>query len=107
VTPVQLKKLVGDETAKVGQGRAFKNGWIGKEGDGLVKLVSSDSLYFCRARLTRTQASTIKDVTQLDLVEIQSTGTLKAGEKDLADLRKRKLIVQRCLRSRNPLPREF
>ncbi|KAF7352664.1 Phenylalanyl-tRNA synthetase alpha chain [Mycena venus] len=38
VTPVQLKKQVGDETAKVGQGRAFKNGWIGKEGDGLVKL---------------------------------------------------------------------
>jgi phenylalanyl-tRNA synthetase alpha chain len=41
VSPVQLKKLVGEETAKVGQGRAFKNGWIGKEGDGLVKLVSS------------------------------------------------------------------
>ncbi len=39
VTPVELKKLVGDETSKVGQGRAFKNGWIGKEGDGLVKLV--------------------------------------------------------------------
>ncbi len=39
VTPQQLKKLVGDETAKVGQGRAFKNGWIGKEGDGFVKTV--------------------------------------------------------------------
>lgn len=35
----QLKALVGDDTAKVGQGRAFKSGWIGKEGDGLVKLV--------------------------------------------------------------------
>ncbi|KAF7355441.1 Phenylalanine--tRNA ligase alpha subunit [Mycena sanguinolenta] len=78
VTPVQLKKQVGDETAKVGQGRAFKNGWIGKEGDGLVKLTSN-----------------IKDVTQIDLLEIQSSGTLKSGEKDLADLRKRKLIVQR------------
>lgn len=42
LTPVQLKKQVGDETAKVGQGRAFKNGWIGKDGDGLVKLVSLD-----------------------------------------------------------------
>lgn len=39
VSPAELKKLVGDETSKVGQGRAFKNGWIGKEGDGLVKLV--------------------------------------------------------------------
>ncbi|KAJ7684036.1 phenylalanine-tRNA ligase [Mycena rosella] len=75
VTLVQLKKQMGDETAKAGHGRAFKNGWIGKEGDGLVKL-----------------ASTIKDVTQLDLLEIQSSGTLKSGEKDLADLRKRKLI---------------
>lgn len=39
ITPARLKALVGDEAAKVGQGRAFKNGWIGKEGDGLVKLV--------------------------------------------------------------------
>jgi phenylalanyl-tRNA synthetase alpha chain len=39
LTPQQLKKQVGDEAAKVGQGRAFKNGWIGKEGEGLVKLV--------------------------------------------------------------------
>lgn len=39
VTPARLKSQVGDETAKVGQGRAFKSGWIGKEGDGLVKLV--------------------------------------------------------------------
>jgi phenylalanyl-tRNA synthetase alpha chain len=40
LTPQLLKKHVGDEIAKVGQGRAFKNGWIGKEGAGLVKLVS-------------------------------------------------------------------
>lgn len=39
VTPKQLEQMVGAETAKVGQGRAFKNKWIGKEGDGLVKLV--------------------------------------------------------------------
>ena len=39
VKPGQLKQLVGEDTAKVGQGRAFKNGWIGKEDDGLVKLV--------------------------------------------------------------------
>jgi len=40
ITPAELKKLVGDESAKVGQGRAFKNGWIGKEGDGLVQIVT-------------------------------------------------------------------
>jgi len=41
ISPVELKKLVGDETAKIGQGRAFKNGWIGKEDNGLVRLVRS------------------------------------------------------------------
>lgn len=43
VNPAELKKLVGDETAKVGQGRAFKNGWIAKQGDGLIKIVRPDS----------------------------------------------------------------
>lgn len=35
-----LKEKLGDETTKVGQGNAFKNGWIAKEGDGFVKKVS-------------------------------------------------------------------
>ncbi|EGN93004.1 hypothetical protein SERLA73DRAFT_190125 [Serpula lacrymans var. lacrymans S7.3] len=78
VTPLELKSRVGDETAKVGQGRAFKSGWIAKEGSGLVK-----------------SALTITDTTQLDLREVDSTGTLQSGEKVLAELRKRKLIVQR------------
>ena len=39
--------------------------------------------------------STIDDVTQLELREVDTTGTLKASEKGLAELRKRKLIVQR------------
>ncbi|KZP17307.1 hypothetical protein FIBSPDRAFT_920726 [Athelia psychrophila] len=78
LTALELKKKVGDEAAKVGQGRAFKSGWIAKEGAGFVK-----------------SAPTIEDATQQDLREIDSTGTLKAGEKTLADLRKRKLITQR------------
>jgi phenylalanyl-tRNA synthetase alpha chain len=39
ITPAQLKEVVGEEAAKVGQGRAFKNGWIAKHGNGLVKVV--------------------------------------------------------------------
>lgn len=35
----ELKRKVGDETAKIGQGRAFKNNWITKEGNGFVKAV--------------------------------------------------------------------
>ncbi|OCH87914.1 hypothetical protein OBBRIDRAFT_820437 [Obba rivulosa] len=78
ITPKHLEQMFGPETAKVGQSRAFKNKWIGKEGDGLVKLVTE-----------------IKDETQQQLREVDSTGTLHAGEKALAELRKRKLIVQK------------
>lgn len=99
VTAAELKKRVGDETAKVGQGRAFKSGWIGKEGDGFVKLVRfvrlRCMLMMDSVNLTMCQVTEIQDTTQLDLREVDSTGSLKAGEKTLADLRKRKLIVQR------------
>ncbi|KAF7292348.1 Phenylalanine-tRNA ligase [Mycena chlorophos] len=78
VTVPKLKELVGNEAASVGQGRAFKNKWIEKEGDGFVR-----------------KAETIQDSTKLDMLEVQSTGTLKTGDTVLADLRKRKLIVQR------------
>lgn len=44
-----------------------------------------------------SQVTEIKDVTQLDLKEIEQTGAPAAGEKTLADLRKRKLIVQKCV----------
>ena len=49
ITPTELKKIVGDETAKVGQGRAFKNGWIAKEADGLVKIVCPIKVYIFSA----------------------------------------------------------
>ncbi|KAK2466316.1 hypothetical protein APHAL10511_001958 [Amanita phalloides] len=78
VTPARLKQLVGEDIAKVGQGRAFKSGWIGKEGEGLVKLVAN-----------------VEDTTQHQLQEVASTGSLASGEKVLADLRKRKLIIQK------------
>jgi phenylalanyl-tRNA synthetase alpha chain len=39
LTAKQLQDKIGAETAKVGQGRAFKNGWIAKEGAGFVKSV--------------------------------------------------------------------
>jgi phenylalanyl-tRNA synthetase alpha chain len=38
LTAAELKKAIGDDAAKVGQGRAFKSGWIAKEGVGFVKL---------------------------------------------------------------------
>ena len=41
MSPDELKKKVGADTAKVGQGQAFKKGWICKDGAGLIKLVCS------------------------------------------------------------------
>lgn len=46
MTAKELEQLVGGEVAKIGQGRAFKNKWISKEGAGLVKLVNDASCYF-------------------------------------------------------------
>ena len=43
------------------------------------------------------QVASIEDKTQLELREVDSTGTLQAGEKALADLRKRKLITQKSV----------
>lgn len=101
--PKELKQKVGDETAKIGQGIAFKNGWIGKEGAGFVKLVRRIArlCYGSRSQLTCFhKVPAIRDTTQLELREVDSTGTLQSGEKALAALRKRKLIVQKlsCLR---------
>lgn len=43
----ELRSRLGEETAKVGQGNAFKNRWIGKEGDGFVRLVGFVHLSLC------------------------------------------------------------
>jgi len=99
LTVQQLQQAVGKESASVGQGRAFKVKWIGKEGDGFVKLVC---LNIKVRELLRSfmvfdlwQVTSIEDKTQLELRQVDSTGTLQAGEKALADLRKRKLIIQK------------
>jgi phenylalanyl-tRNA synthetase alpha chain len=41
------------------------------------------------------KVSSIEDTTQKELREVEISGTLSAGEKSLADLRKRKLAVQK------------
>lgn len=104
MTVPELKAAIGNESASVGQGRAFKSKWIGKEGNGFIKLVCPRPVYVS-VNLYNFQVSSIEDTTQLELREVDSTGTVKAGEKSLADLRKRKLITQkyfqrfdRCLR---------
>ncbi|KAG8930567.1 Phenylalanyl-tRNA synthetase, beta subunit, cytoplasmic [Tulasnella sp. 418] len=78
LNPKQLKEAVGDDVARIGQGKAFKSGWIGKEGDGLVKLLPS-----------------IVDVTQNELIEIRDTGSVQGGEKAINELRKRRLVTQK------------
>ena len=53
LTVKELREKVGDEATKVGQGNAFKAGWIAKEGDGFVKKASLCSLsYRAMVKLT-------------------------------------------------------
>jgi len=43
ITAKALEAVVGGEVAKIGQGKAMRNKWIKKEGDGFVRAVSRHS----------------------------------------------------------------
>ncbi|KAL8708365.1 MAG: hypothetical protein Q9220_006745 [cf. Caloplaca sp. 1 TL-2023] len=70
-----LPGIVGKESAKVGQGKAFKEGWIKKDKDFL-----------------RATTDSIKDASREQLQTIQQTRTYPDA-KILSDLRKRKLVT--------------
>ncbi|CAM0136590.1 Phenylalanyl-tRNA synthetase, beta subunit, cytoplasmic [Umbelopsis sp. WA50703] len=83
ITIPELQAKLG-KAASIGQGKAFKNKWITKQPPNkLVRIVDS-----------------IVDQTQIDLRQIQSTGTL-SDAKLLADLKKRKLADKQKLVSYN------
>ncbi|GEQ70538.1 hypothetical protein JCM33374_g4216 [Metschnikowia sp. JCM 33374] len=63
------------QVGKLGQGKAFKNGWIAKDGDRLV------------AKVSEVPADAVVD----QLKTIKSTGALD-DKKELTELKKRKLI---------------
>lgn len=63
---------------KVGQGQAFKNKWIAKKGDRLVRLANS-----------------VGDKTREDLLLIQSGKWSEMNEDVLKELKKRKLCDKR------------
>ncbi|CAB4397837.1 hypothetical protein RhiirA5_358852 [Rhizophagus irregularis] len=68
----ELQKLLGN-AAKIGQGKAFKNKWITKKGDNLIRAVNS-----------------IIDQTRIDLDIICSTGK-HSDPNVIADLKRRRL----------------
>jgi phenylalanyl-tRNA synthetase alpha chain len=70
-----LPEIVGKENAKVGQGNAFKKGWIKKDG-----------------QLLRANTDTIVDQTREQLLTVQKTQTLE-DLKALGDLKRRKLVA--------------
>ncbi|BGP44487.1 Phenylalanyl-tRNA synthetase, beta subunit, cytoplasmic [Rhodotorula kratochvilovae] len=77
LTAQQIAEKVGKDVAKVGQGKAMKNKWVSKKGDGFLQAVAA-----------------VDDETQKDLLTIQSSGA-HPDEKLLAELRKRKLIEKK------------
>lgn len=103
LTAKEIEAKVGKDTAKVGQGKAMKNKWVVKKGDGFVKAVSlndetkeaSRTLIDATA-LASQQVDTVVDATKDDLLTVQSTGVL-ADDKLLAELRKRKLVEKKCV----------
>ncbi|KKK16748.1 hypothetical protein P175DRAFT_0498149 [Aspergillus ochraceoroseus IBT 24754] len=70
-----LPGIVGKENAKIGQGNAFKRGWIKKDKD-----------------ILRVTTDTIVDETRAQLLNIQQTQTL-SDQKALTDLKRRKLVT--------------
>ncbi|KAI8061109.1 tRNA synthetases class II core domain (F)-domain-containing protein [Gongronella butleri] len=78
ISMAEVKAVLGD-VASVGQGKAFKNKWIKKNGDNVLRLVDS-----------------IVDQTKLDLQEVQKNGTL-SNAKLLTDYKKRKLVDKQKL----------
>lgn len=84
---------MGKESAKVGQGKAFKEGWIKKDKDLLkatvrVLFIQSSSSMLMKIR----QTNEIRDASREQLQTIQQTRT-HPDSKVLLDLRKRKLIM--------------
>ncbi|QPG75164.1 Phenylalanyl-tRNA synthetase, beta subunit, cytoplasmic [Brettanomyces nanus] len=72
-----IESVMG-KSGKVAQGRAFKNGWIKKDGDKLISKVEA--------------ADKVEDSTADQLRQIEKAGTLD-DSKALKDLKKRKLIT--------------
>lgn len=70
-----LPRAVGQESAKIGQGKAFKEGWIKKHGD-----------------ILRANRESITDTSREQLQTIQNTRT-HPDPKILNDLKKRKLVT--------------
>lgn len=69
---------------KVGQARAFKNGWIVKTPNNELKL--SDAV---------SDITQVKDQTKDQLIKIRANDIESISAKDIADLKKRKLITPR------------
>lgn len=73
-------------SGKVGQQRAFKNGWIKKDGDSLVVNNAIDT-------------SCLQDTTRIQLQAVAAgTASSSLSEADLAELKKRKLVTRaKCI----------
>ncbi|PWY78596.1 phenylalanyl-tRNA synthetase beta chain cytoplasmic [Aspergillus sclerotioniger CBS 115572] len=71
----ELPGIVGKENAKIGQGNAFKKGWIKKDKD-----------------LLRATTETIVDETRELLLTVKNTQSL-GDQKALTDLKRRKLVA--------------
>ena len=89
---IRIQDIVGKESAKVGQGKAFKERWIIKDKDTLKINVHHSFLKLTEDELIRLQAESITDASREQLQIIQKSRT-HPDPKVINDLKKRKLVV--------------
>lgn len=85
----------------------MKKKWLGREGATFFKAVSPQPSFSLCPSLKLTvfagrvvmQVTEIQDMTQADVREVEATGTHTGGDKLLHDLKKRKLISQKSVRT--------
>ena len=79
------------EIAKVGQGKALKEGWIAKDKDTFKAKVSTLALAVEEWSLTVLQVDSITDTSREQLLAIQKTRTHSKAV--ISDLKRRKLVT--------------
>lgn len=99
LTAAAIEAKVGKDVAKIGQGKAMKNKWIVKNGDGFLRKVrplgvDSREAAADPVRMGSQEAAPV-DETKAQLLTVQTSGAHPTAAV-LADLRKRKLVEKKC-----------
>lgn len=97
VSDQDLVKLLGNDVMQLGRNKALQLRWAKREGTGFVRIVSVATRRWLDDFTDWSKVNAIDDALQKDLMEVEATGSLKAGERRLKELSRRKLILPKCV----------